>query len=110
MKKLFFIITCTFLSFAFTNGENDNLPNKLGENSKIESTNFDNLEFYKISFFENLELSSKDLVYPCEGQGGVTYATITVDCEGDGIVDYAFEGYTCGKYAWALIDQFVESC
>lgn len=49
-------------------------------------------------------------IYPCEGEGGVAYVTLTVDCEGDGIVDYDYSGYMCADYAEPLFEQFIASC
>ena len=101
MKKVLFILLCSFVSFAFTTNE------------KIES----------ISVEENTEtiLPMEVKTYPIKNgtitvvtparicdEGVVSNLTIEVDC-GDG-GGYSWSGKICFEHIEALVQQFQESC
>ncbi len=102
MKKVFFILLCSFVSFAFTTNE------------KIEPISVeDNTEIIlpmevKQYYIENGTIT---VVTPERGicdEGVVSNLIIEVDCgEGGG---YTWSGKLCYEHIEALIQQFIESC
>lgn len=101
MKKIFLILVVSFACFAFTNNKIKSNSNDLELTPIIEPV-------IKQMFKGDMVAIIK--IYPCEGEGGVAYVTLTVDCEGDGIVDYDYSGYMCADYAEPLFEQFIASC
>ncbi|MGC6479437.1 MAG: hypothetical protein ACON42_03560 [Flavobacteriaceae bacterium] len=102
MKKVLFILLCSFVSFAFTTNEKIE-PISVEENAEIILPM--EVKEYPI------ENGTITVVTPARSicdEGVVSNLIIEVDC-GDGY-GYSWSGKICYEHIEALVQQFQESC
>jgi len=104
MKKVLFILLCSFVSFAFTTNEKIE-PISAEDNVEITSSKTE------VKIYET-EKGTITVVISDDGicQDGVVYLTFTVDCTGNGQPDYTYSGKVCAEHEGAMIMQFIASC
>ena len=104
MKKVLFILVCSFVSFAFTTNEKIE-PISVEENAEIILPM--EVKVYPIENSTITELTPTSRI--CE-EGVVSNLRVEVDCDGDGGTDYTRNGNICYEYIEDFVGQFQESC
>lgn len=101
MKKVLFILLCSFVSFAFTNEKVE----PISDNANSEVILPMEVKVYPIKNGTITVVTPAKSI--CE-EGAVSNLTIEVDC-GDG-GGYFWSGTICYEHIEALVSQFQESC
>ncbi|TXD80999.1 hypothetical protein ESY86_19570 [Subsaximicrobium wynnwilliamsii] len=104
MKKILFILLCSFVSFGFTNERIE----PISENESAEITLPVKVETYNFPY-ENGTITLTIFDNGICEQGTVT-GTLSTHCDDDGIADYVWSGTICREHIDALIMQFNASC